>query len=162
MRNCSCQHHCCTSANLQPWMTHNLSLNVSSKILQWKLQTMGFPKFGLIPHVLVHSSNMQPLVFSKSPPLQSVWSKLESLEPIHWQPYCCAPLHEESLKHHGHKGNPKVTPGTCGAVGERAPGVGNASHPWRLGCTRVRPWAMRSSWRGDSRMLKITSIGGVS
>jgi len=31
-----------------------------------------------------------------------------------------APLHEECVKHHGHKGDPGVTPGTCGAVGERA------------------------------------------
>ncbi len=62
--------------------------------------------------------------------------------------WCRAPLHEECLKHHGHKGDPGVTPGTCGAVGERAqvilvwvraPGVGNASHPRRLGGMRVRP-----------------------
>jgi len=61
---------------------------------------------------------------------------------------CRAPLHEECPKHHGHKGDPGVTPGTCGAVGERAqvilvwaraPGVGNASHPRRLGGMRVRP-----------------------
>ena len=61
---------------------------------------------------------------------------------------CRAPLQEECPKHHGHKGDPRVTPGTCAAVGERAqvilvlaraPGVGNASHPWILGCTRVRP-----------------------
>ena len=64
------------------------------------------------------------------------------------QQWCHAPLHEECPKHHGHKGGPGVTPGTCGAVGERAqvilvwvraPGVGNASHPQRLGGTRVRP-----------------------
>jgi hypothetical protein len=45
-------------------------------------------------------------------------------------------------KHQGHKGDPGVTPGTCGAGGEKAqmilvwvkaPGVGNASHPRRLG-----------------------------
>ena len=51
-------------------------------------------------------------------------------------------------KHHGHKGDPRVTPGTCGAGGERAqmilvwvraPGIGNASHPRRLGVMRVRP-----------------------
>jgi hypothetical protein len=51
-------------------------------------------------------------------------------------------------KHQGHKGDPGVTPGTCGAGGEkaqvilvwvRAPGVGNASHPWRLGVMRERP-----------------------
>ena len=51
---------------------------------------------------------------------------------------CRAPLHEEYPKHHGHKGDPRVTPGTSGAVGERAQvvlvwlttlGVGNASHP---------------------------------
>jgi hypothetical protein len=62
---------------------------------------------------------------------------------------CRAPLHEECPKHHhGHKGDPGVTPETCGAVGERvqvilvwvrAPGVGNVSHPQRLGVTRIRP-----------------------
>ena len=61
---------------------------------------------------------------------------------------CRAPLHEECPKHYGHKEDPGVTPGTCGAIGERAqvillwvraPGVGNVSHPWRLGCTRLRP-----------------------
>ena len=30
------------------------------------------------------------------------------------------PLYEECPKHHGHKGDPGVTPGTCGAIGERA------------------------------------------
>jgi hypothetical protein len=64
-----------------------------------------------------------------------------------------------------------VTPGTCGADGEkaqvilvrvRAPGVGNASHPRGLGVIRVTPLAMRSSWREDSRMPKNTSFGGVS
>jgi hypothetical protein len=74
-------------------------------------------------------------------------------------------------KHQGHKGDPGVTPGTCSAGGEkpqvilvwvRALGVGNASHPWRLGVMRERPCAMRSSWREDSRMLKNTSFGGVS
>ena len=43
---------------------------------------------------------------------------------------------------------PIVTPSLCGAVGERAqmilvwmraPGVGKASYPWRLGVTRIRP-----------------------
>ena len=57
-------------------------------------------------------------------------------------------LHEECPKHHGHKGDPGVTPGTCGAVGERAqgilvwlraPNVGNASHSQTLGGMRVRP-----------------------
>ena len=63
--------------------------------------------------------------------------------------YCCrAPLHEEYPKHHGHNGDPGVTPESCSAVGERAqmilvwtnaPGVGNSSHLWRLGCTKVGP-----------------------
>ena len=61
---------------------------------------------------------------------------------------CRTPLHEECPQHHGHKGDPGVTPGTCGAIGERAqvilvwvraPGIGNASQPRRLGVTRVRP-----------------------
>jgi hypothetical protein len=30
------------------------------------------------------------------------------------------PLHKECPKHHWHKGDPGVTPGTCGADGERA------------------------------------------
>ena len=33
---------------------------------------------------------------------------------------CRAPLFEECPQHHGHKGDPGVTPGTCGAIGERA------------------------------------------
>ena len=33
---------------------------------------------------------------------------------------CCAPLHKDCPNHHGHKGDFGVTPGTCGAVGERA------------------------------------------
>ena len=36
---------------------------------------------------------------------------------------CRAPLHKEYPKHHGHKGDPRVTPGTCGTVGERAQGI---------------------------------------
>ena len=45
---------------------------------------------------------------------------------------CRTPLHEECPRHHGHKGDPGVTPRTCNAIGERAPGVGNAFHPRRL------------------------------
>jgi hypothetical protein len=61
---------------------------------------------------------------------------------------CRAPLQKGSPKHQGHKGDPGVTPGTCGAGGEktqvilvwvRAPGVGNASHPRGLGVMRVTP-----------------------
>ena len=33
---------------------------------------------------------------------------------------CCAPLFKECSQHHRHKGDPGVTPGTCGAIGERA------------------------------------------
>jgi hypothetical protein len=32
---------------------------------------------------------------------------------------CRAPLHGECPQHHGHKGDPGVTHGTCGAIGER-------------------------------------------
>jgi hypothetical protein len=54
---------------------------------------------------------------------------------------CRAPLHEECPQHHGHKWDPGVTPGTCGAIGERdqeipvwmkAMGILNASHPQGL------------------------------
>ena len=84
---------------------------------------------------------------------------------------CRAPLHNECPKHHGHKGDPGVTPRTCGAVGKRAhvilmwaraPNVGNASHPRRLGGIMVRLSAMRSLWCVDFRMLKKIAIGGVS
>ena len=89
----------------------------------------------------------------------------------YWVNTCHAPLHEECLQHDGHKGDPRVTPGTCGTMGERAqvilvwvraPGVENTSHPRRLGITRVRPWALGSSWRLDSRMLKNFPIRSVS
>jgi len=73
-----------------------------------------------------------------------VWRRLQHVHYV-----CCrAPLHKGCPKHQGHKGDPEVTPGTCGANGEkaqvilvwvRAPGVGNASHPQRLGGMRVRP-----------------------
>jgi hypothetical protein len=62
--------------------------------------------------------------------------------------YCRAPLQKRCPKHYGHKGDPRVTPGTCGAHGEKAqvilvwvrtPGVGNAFHPRGLGVIRVRP-----------------------
>ena len=62
-------------------------------------------------------------------------------------------------------------PGTCVAIGERAqvilvwvraPGRGNAFHLQELGITRVRPKALDGLWRPDSRMLKNTSIEGVS
>ena len=85
--------------------------------------------------------------------------------------FCRVHFHEECLKHHGHKGDPRVTPKTCGAVSERgqvilvwvrAPSDGNTSHPQRLGVTRVRSWAMRSLWLVDSRMLKNTLIKGMS
>ena len=33
---------------------------------------------------------------------------------------CRAPLHEKCPQHHGHKGDPGVTHGTCGTIGERA------------------------------------------
>ena len=33
---------------------------------------------------------------------------------------CRTPLLEECRQHHGHKGDPEVTLGTCGAIGERA------------------------------------------
>ena len=33
---------------------------------------------------------------------------------------CRAPLLEECPQHHGHKGDPGMTPETCGAIGERA------------------------------------------
>jgi hypothetical protein len=61
---------------------------------------------------------------------------------------CHAPFHEGCLKHHGHNGDPGVTPRTCGAGGKKvqviivwmkALGVGNASHPQGLGVMRVRP-----------------------
>ena len=31
---------------------------------------------------------------------------------------CCVPLREKCPKHHAHKGDPGVTPGSCGTVSE--------------------------------------------
>ena len=39
---------------------------------------------------------------------------------IHHNHIFYASLHEECPKHYGHTGDPGVTPGTCGAIGERA------------------------------------------
>ena len=81
-----------------------------------------------------------------------------------------APLLEECLQHYGHKGDPEVTHGTCGAIGERAQvilvwvralGIGNASHPRRLRIMKVKPRALDGSWRCNSKISKNTSIGGV-
>ena len=33
---------------------------------------------------------------------------------------CCTPLLKECMQHHGHKGDPGVTSGTCGTIGEKA------------------------------------------
>ena len=66
---------------------------------------------------------------------------------------CHPPLHEDCLKYHGHKGDPRVIPKTCGAIGERAQvnlvwtkasDIKNAFHPWKYEVTGVRPSAMRS------------------
>ena len=37
--------------------------------------------------------------------------------------YFRTPLHEECPKYHGHKGEPRMTPGTSGAIGERAQAI---------------------------------------
>ena len=38
----------------------------------------------------------------------------------HGERKCRVPLQKGCPKHHGHKGDPEVTPGTCGAGGEKA------------------------------------------
>ena len=45
---------------------------------------------------------------------------VKSLTNIACNIYCRAYFHEKCLKHYGHKGDPGVTFGTCGDVGERA------------------------------------------
>ena len=63
-----------------------------------------------------------------------------------------------------------MTPGTCGAIGERAqvilvwvraPGRWERLPPTETRSHKVRPRALHGSWRCDSRMPKNTSIGGV-
>ena len=79
-------------------------------------------------------------------------------------------LYEQCSQYHRHKGDPIVTPETCGAIGKRAQmilvwvralGIENASHSQRLGVTRVRSRAMNSLWHPNFIMLKDFSIGGV-
>ena len=50
--------------------------------------------------------------------IESLNKDFISKQLLPWQ--CRAPLLEESPQHHGHKGDPGVTPGTCGAIGKRA------------------------------------------
>ena len=45
---------------------------------------------------------------------------LYNLPKVFMQGQCRAPLLEECPQHHGHKGDPGVTPGTCVTIGERA------------------------------------------
>ena len=40
-----------------------------------------------------------------------------------WVALCCAPLYEKPPKHHRHKGDPRITLGTCGAICERAQAI---------------------------------------
>ena len=49
---------------------------------------------------------------------------------------CPAPLHEECLKHHGHKGDPRVTHETCGAIGDDTP-MRSVSGEWRVDIWRA-------------------------
>ena len=46
--------------------------------------------------------------------------QLGPIQSVSWVHGYRAPLLEECPQHHGHKGDPGVTPGTCGAIGERA------------------------------------------
>ena len=67
------------------------------------------------------------------------WPRMEkNIKGLGFDHICRTPLREVCLKHHGHNGDPIMTLGTCGAVGERAQviivwvrvlSVGNASHP---------------------------------
>ena len=83
---------------------------------------------------------------------------------------CRAPLLKECPQHHGHKEDPGVTPGTCGAIGERAqvivvwvraPGRWERLPPTETRSHEGKARALHGSWRCDSRMPKNTSIGGV-
>ena len=64
-----------------------------------------------------------------------------------------------------------MTSRAYGAIGKRtqlilvlvrALGVENAFHSHRLGVKRIKPRAKDSLWCFNSRMLRITSIKGVS
>ena len=45
---------------------------------------------------------------------------------------CPTSLHDERSKHHGHKGEPRVTAETCDGIGERARGIGTVCYLWKL------------------------------
>jgi hypothetical protein len=87
-------------------------------------------------------------VQARGPESKCIWLGQKSKLQLKGGVECRAPLQKGCQKHHGHKGDPGVTPGTCGAGGEkaqvilvwvRAPGVGNASHPRGLGVMRIEP-----------------------
>jgi hypothetical protein len=67
----------------------------------------------------------------------------------------------------GTKGRPEWHPGLVVPMVRMAKwgeGLGRweCLPPMGLEVMRIKPWAMRSSWRKDFRMLKNTSFGGVS
>ena len=67
--------------NLQLWMSHNLSLSrmFPAETSNESSKSIGLLELHLIPHILLHSSQIcKPLVSPKSPPLQPVQSKLET------------------------------------------------------------------------------------
>ena len=78
------------------------------------------------PRPLVHpSAHLSACPPTPSAPSASFhpWSlayKFLAVEAERAPSVCRAPLLEECPQHHGHKGDPGVTPGTCGTIGERA------------------------------------------
>ena len=101
-------------------------------MLKEDLQSLGCAGLMERPWNLKNEEFIQQFVLIREEKLErnnmfdtTIWDRPEEWTAGVWREvydfqHCCAPLLDECLQHHGHKGDPGVTPGTCGTIGERA------------------------------------------
>ena len=109
-----------------PWptgMRSALCMAVVLPMLKWRIERghvccIGVPLFTSIRRSTSkkHSST-NTLLCANNIKIRRPWTKPRSVT-LQYN-LCRAPLFEECPQHHGHKGDPGVTPGTCGTIGER-------------------------------------------
>jgi hypothetical protein len=92
-----------------PWWTKKLVMDVFSSFLLHIVEG-SYPKNERSSDSPLYQSRLKKPLWM-SPLIQRVRGQSINLHVTH--------LHEECPQYHGHKGDPGVTPGTCGAIGER-------------------------------------------
>ena len=169
---------CCTynilasKSNFQTLKTISLGciqMYTMQKITTWR----GEPKWKINQHTHLAKELITRLLFENHAKAHETTNE----EPCDWAPCCLTPwnpIHQHELMSRTSPWGVLKTPWAQGgprsdirdAVGEmaqvilvwvRAPGDGNASHQRRLRVTRVRPWAMSSSWREGKCLLDPNS-----